>query len=197
MRHRPPHLRIAASDGKLHSGAHHESAHHESQQPYVSSLGLNPAELLTLQILRHLCDSFATQETGGWEKAHLVAEGALPTGEADWLVAKSVALLRAIRRERPGRFGYISADCPTCSRRISEDEQTILLLIRAAQGDAFRLRELTLDFSIGHECAGICASLTELGEAIAMIGNLVEQNLPSREGGGVVVLHPADGGRPC
>lgn len=192
MRIHPPHLRLAASNGRLSC-----EAENAARPSFLASLKSSPVELLALQVLRHLCDSLATQETGGWEKAHQVAEAALPTGDAASLVAKCAALLRAIRRERPGRFSYLSADCPACSRRISADEQAVMLLIRAARENAARLTELAVDFTAGHDASGICAAVAGLGQTLVMIESVVEHKLPPRENDGVVVLHPAHGDHRC
>ena len=93
-------------------------------------------ERLVLSVMRHLCASLASEGMRGWECAHDLAEAALGLSDGPALVAHVAALLRAVRAERQQGFAYMSADCPMCSLRITDEELLIVRLLRAARSDA-------------------------------------------------------------
>ena len=62
-----------------------------------------------------------------WRRCLLLGE---PHGSA--LIGTIVTLLHAICAERSRCFSFMPADCPICSRRLSEEEQMTLDLLRAA-----------------------------------------------------------------
>ena len=128
-RQHPPHLQLIAIDGKEVVGAcHHAVRRYRS----VDALDLDAMERLVLSVARHLCASLASEATRGWECAHDLGETALGLSDGPTLVAHVAALLRAVRAERRLGFAYMSADCPKCSQRITDEELLIIRLLRAA-----------------------------------------------------------------
>jgi hypothetical protein len=132
-RQRPPHLQLIAIDGKEVVGACH---HAIRQYRSVDAFDLDSMERLVLSVTRHLCASLASEAIRGWECAHDLAEAALGLSDGPTLVAHIAALLRAVRAERRRGFAYMSADCPMCSLRITDEELLIVRLLRAARSNA-------------------------------------------------------------
>jgi hypothetical protein len=132
-RQRPPHLQLIAIDGNEVVGACH---HAVRQYRSVEALDLDSMERLVLSVMRHLCASLASEGMRGWECAHDLAEAALGLSDGPALVAHVAALLRAVRAERQQGFAYMSADCPMCSLRITDEELLIVRLLRAARSDS-------------------------------------------------------------
>lgn len=132
-RQRPPHLRLIAVAGKEVVGTCHQAVR---QYRSVDAFHLDSTERLVLSVARHLCASLASEAIRGWECAHELAEAALGLCDGPALVAHVAALLRAVRAERRRGFAYMSADCPTCRLRITDEELLIVRLLRAARSDA-------------------------------------------------------------
>ncbi len=132
-RQRPPHLQLIAIDGKEVVGACHQAV---QQYRSVDAFDLDSMEQLVLSVTRHLCASLASEAMRGWECAHDLAEAALGLSDGPTLVAHVAALLRAVRAERQQGFAYMSADCPMCSLRITDEELLIVRLLRAARSNA-------------------------------------------------------------
>lgn len=95
--------------------------------PHLSALDLRPVDLLILRILRTLCAGLQHGRLAHWMRAFDMAEEHLGTNDGPMLVSGCISLLRAIRAERAGGFGYMSEECP----HISQEEQDLLELVRA------------------------------------------------------------------
>jgi hypothetical protein len=172
IRQGPPHLQLVAADGRdVDTACHHVAR----QFRPLDGLMLDTIESLTLSVLRHLCASLGSRTTLGWERAHDLAESALGLGDGPALVAHLAALLRAIRSERPGHFSYMSADCPVCSQRISDEELAVILLIRAARaGRHKRVPQLTASLAERPEAPRIHAAAAALGGSLAAYTHGIE-----------------------
>ena len=169
---RPPHLQLVVTNGREVP----EACHHVVRQYRpLAGLGLDPIERLALACLRHLCASFASGTTAGWERAHDTAEAALGLGDGPAFVALLTALLRGMRTERPNRFSYMAADCPTCSQRVTPDELLIVRLRRAARSDgAQQLDQLARALAQRSEAPRIAAAARALGNRLAAFARGVE-----------------------
>ena len=96
--------------------------------PLVSALDLTPVEHLLLDILRMLCTGLEHDRLAYWMNAFEAAEERFGAIDGPLIVSAAISLLRALRAERACGFGYMSNECP----HISEDEQDVMKLIRAA-----------------------------------------------------------------
>jgi hypothetical protein len=130
MKPRSDHLKVVAVDGVLQEPACHRQS---STLKLLADLDVDGGDRLTLMVMRLLCDALAKQSLYPWEQAHAAAESVLGLRDGPTLVARMTALLRAIRAERQTPFSYMSALCPTCSQRLSEEEENVLLVLRAAR----------------------------------------------------------------
>jgi hypothetical protein len=175
-RHHPPHLQLVVADGQEMAGAcHHVARRFRS----LEELGLDRIEQLTLAVLRHLCHSFASETTLGWERANQLAEAGLGLGDGPDLVAQVTALLRAVRAERTRRFSYMAAECPICSKRITHDEHLVIRLIRAARANAQpRLTEHAVALAQKQQAPAITAAAHALGGRLATYALYAELQLP-------------------
>jgi hypothetical protein len=163
-RRRPSHLELVAIDGKEVRGTCH---HMTGQQWPADALGLDRIERLALTVMRHLCASLASQTTHGWERAHEVAEAALGSGAGPAFTGHLTTLLRAIGSEWARPFAYMAADCPTCSRRITAEEVSVIQLIRAARmGDQQHVVWLASSLSRGLEAPRIAEAVRVLGSRL-------------------------------
>jgi hypothetical protein len=178
-RQRPPYLQLVAADGEdIPSACHHVARQHRP----LDSLMPGPIERLALAVLRHLCASFGSRTTVGWERAHDLAEAALGFGDGPALVAHLTALLRAVRSERAQCFSYMGADCPTCCQRITDDELLIVLLIRAADaGRGKRVAQLAASLAQRPEAPHVDAAATALGGPLAAYALSIELQVSGRE----------------
>lgn len=97
--------------------------------PLRSALGFTPIENITLDVLRCICDVYATASAQAWEAAMRLAEEQLGPADGPLLVARVTALLRALHQERGIGFSYLSTGC----QHVSPDELTIAALLKAAR----------------------------------------------------------------
>lgn len=155
------HLQIVVSDGK----DRHDTCYQRTRHlPSIEDLRLDVSELLLLKLFRYTCASLANETAHGWETAHQVAAQELGEPDGPALVDDIVALLHAIRAERHGEFSFMPADCPICSRRLSEEERTTLELLRAArQGDDMALADRASKLAAGGPTEGIAFAAEVLG----------------------------------
>jgi len=113
--------------------------------PLQTSLDFLPIENLTLDVLRCVCDVYATASAQAWEIAVKFAETQLGPVDGPLLVARVTAFLRAMRTERRIGFSYLSVGC----QHVSPDELTVTGLLKAARnGDHSAVERglaLTLD----------------------------------------------------
>lgn len=96
--------------------------------PDGNTLRLDPLEQLILDLARCICEGYATGEIAAWDHAHHLAEERLGLADGPTLAAQTFRLIRAVRLEREGSFGYMSLGCT----RIAEDEQDLVSVLRSA-----------------------------------------------------------------
>lgn len=97
--------------------------------PRRDALGLDPLEQLILDLARCICEGYATGDIAAWDHAHQLAEERLGLVEGPTLAAQTFRLIRAVRLEREGGFGYMSLGCT----RVAEDEQDLVSVLRSAR----------------------------------------------------------------
>jgi len=124
------HLQLVASNGETREDTCH---HFNGHLPTLEDFRVDVAEDLFLKLFRHICASIAGETAHGWLAARRIAEAELGVQDGWTLINDISTLLHAIKVERAGRFSFMAADCPVCRRRVCEEEQIILELMRAAR----------------------------------------------------------------
>jgi hypothetical protein len=99
----------------------------------IGSINLANSERMALDVMRHVCASFQSGEVRRWQMAHDLAEFRAGLVDGPILVARAVALLRAVETSRQTPFNYLSAECPDCRERITRCETELLLLVKLAR----------------------------------------------------------------
>jgi hypothetical protein len=158
-----------------------------ADRPLIADFALDALDLLLIDVVRFVCISFASGSCSGWEAAHDHAEAALGSLDGPVLVAGVVALLRAVRCERAGRFDYMSPTCPDCRLRISQSEIEVLRVLGAARrGDREAMQG----------AAALIAGRKGPPERIALAGRALGallERCTAPQGAGPFVAHAAAG----
>lgn len=97
--------------------------------PLRSELGFSPIENVTLDVFRCVCEIYTSGSAQPWEIAIKISEENLGTDEGPILVARTTALLRALRAERKLGFSYLSVGC----QHVSPDELAVAGLLKAVR----------------------------------------------------------------
>lgn len=178
---RRPHLQVVVSDGKIRE----DTCYHRTRDlPRIEDLRLDGIEQLFLKLFRHLCASLASDTSHGWEAALAVVEQEIGGPDGSALVNDIVPLLHAIRAERCGSFSFMPADCPICSRHLSEEERMTLDLLRAARnGDEARLLAYADALAGGGVATDLALAARILGEHLDIYALFAELRLPLRAPG--------------
>lgn len=102
---------------------------------HVDACGFGPKEILTLELLRYFCLSYAEPLTQGWLSAFKLSETALGQINGPLLAFNVSELLSAVRRERTNQFNFVDPRCLACSVRIFPTELAVMKLVRCAHLD--------------------------------------------------------------
>lgn len=105
----------------------------DREPPYMTSLGLGDTERDWLVIMRLNCLSFEHNDAEGWNRAISHAESIYGAAEGPVIAARIAGMIRAMRSERNGGFGYLSPFCPNCRQRVTEDEWQLVCLMKAGR----------------------------------------------------------------
>lgn len=114
-------------DASAAADCDHACAGRAAGCPLRRQFGFTRAEELTLDVIRCLCDVYASGSAQGWEVAMRTAESELGLAAGPLLVARVTSFVRALKSERRGSFKYLSFGCS----HICDDELAILTLIKA------------------------------------------------------------------
>jgi hypothetical protein len=126
---RQRHLQVVVS----HGSNREDSCHHLSGHLLpLDILRLDESEEFFLKLFRYVCATIANQSLDGWQSALDLARQSLGETNGTIMVNAIVTLLHAIQDERRGEFSFMVADCPICSRRVSDEEKSTIDLIRSA-----------------------------------------------------------------
>jgi len=116
-------------------------------QTNLSNTGLGDLEQAWLMLVRLCCMSYEHNRVEGWDSALSLAEERFGADDGPAIASRVAALIRAMRAERRGGFGYLSPHCPSCCKRITGDEWLLIQLMQAGQlgddrdrGDCGRIR---------------------------------------------------------
>lgn len=113
----------------------------DEQRPLAGTLRLKPIEVLILDISRCFCYGWSSGDVEAWADAFDLSEDHLGPVDGPAFVARVIALMRAILRERPNAFSCMPVGC----RHISNDEQTMMTVVR----NAFRGDHQALTAAVG------------------------------------------------
>lgn len=105
--------------------------------PCVASMNPSPLDLLALNVARCFCHGWSSGRLAAWEHAFEMADDQLGPLQGSNFVARVIALMRALMKERAGGMRYMSVGCT----RICEDEEALLRAMQSAlNGDQGTLK---------------------------------------------------------
>lgn len=120
----------------------------DREPPEMTSLGLGDTERDWLLIMRLNCLSFEHNDAEGWNRAISHAEDIYGAAEGPVIAARIAGMIRAMRSERNGGFGYLSPFCPNCRQRVTEDEWQLVCLMKAGcEGKAGEIEAAAAEFA--------------------------------------------------
>lgn len=148
--------------------------------PEIHQASLGEMEREWLYLLRLQCVSYEHNRVDGLDCAISHAEKRFGADLGPGIAARIAVLVRAMRAERYGPFGYLSPNCPTCRQRITEDEWDLIALMRAGcDGDRNGIANAAAHFARRPEAPvlagaavrfGMAATALETPQAAKMIG---------------------------
>lgn len=97
----------------------------------VHASNLGEMEREWLHLVRLYCVSYEHNRAEGWDCAISHAEMRYGADQGPGIASRIAVLIRAMRVERCGGFGYLSPNCPSCRLRVTEDEWQLITLMRA------------------------------------------------------------------
>jgi hypothetical protein len=134
----------------------------------IQSADLDDTEREWLLLVRLQCMSYEHNHAEGWDRAIDHAEAHYGADEGPGIASRIAVLIRAMRAERRGGFGYLSPYCPNCRLNITDDEQQLITLMRAGyRGIASDVEAAAAEFARRPEAPVLAAAATRFGTAIA------------------------------
>lgn len=139
--------------------------------PDIQAAGLAEIEREWLHLLRLHCTSYEHNRVDGLDGAISHAETCFGADLGPSLAARIAVLVRAMRTERFGTFGYLSPHCPVCRQRMTEDEWDLLVLMRAGyEGDSRGVARAAARFARRAEAPVLAGAAIRFGTAAAALG---------------------------
>jgi hypothetical protein len=137
-------------------------------ETHMRAAGLGEAERDWLHLLRLYCLSFEHNRAEGWDSALSVAEARYGADDGPGIASRIAVLIRAMREERQGGFGYLSPHCPSCRKGLTEDEWHLLRLMQAGcLGDRRAIAHAAAEVARRPEAPVLAAAATRFGTALA------------------------------
>lgn len=134
----------------------------------LSESGLGEMEKAWLLLVRLCCMSYEHNRVEGWDNALSHAEAHFGVEDGPAVASRIAVLIRAMRAERLGGFGYLSPFCPSCRLRITDDERLLIALMQAGHlGDAWAIAEAAAEFARRPHAPMLAAAATRFGMAVA------------------------------
>ena len=134
----------------------------------IQSTNLGEMEREWLQLVRLQCMSYEHNQIEGWDRAISHAETRYGADDGPGIVSRIAVLIRAMRTERVGGFGYLSPFCPNCRRNVTDDEWQLLLLMQAGyRGAPHEIEETAAEFARRTEAPVLTAAAIRFGTTIA------------------------------
>ncbi|HRN83448.1 MAG TPA: hypothetical protein PK857_01400 [Hyphomicrobium sp.] len=139
--------------------------------PDIHAAGLGEMECEWLYLLRLHCTSYEHNRVDGLDSAISHAEKRFGADLGPGIAARIAVLVRAMRTERYGTFGYLSPHCPVCRKRITEDEWDLIALMRAGcQGDRSGIADAAAHFARRPEAPVLAGAAARFGMTAAALG---------------------------
>jgi len=136
----------------------------------IRSTGLGEMEREWLHLIRLQCMSYEHNQAEGWDRALSHAEMRYGADEGPGIASRIAVLIRAMRAERSGGFGYLSPFCPNCRLRVTDDEWQFLTLMQAGyRGDRHDIAEAAAEFARRSEAPVLAAAAVRFGATFAAV----------------------------
>lgn len=134
----------------------------------IQSAGLGELEREWLHLVRLQCTSYEHNQAEGWDRSLTHAEARFGADDGPAIVSRVAVLIRAMRAERQGGFGYLSPFCPNCRRNVTDDEWDLIMLMKAGyRGSSEDIDKAAADFARRPEAPELAAAATRFGTAAA------------------------------
>jgi hypothetical protein len=112
--------------------------------------------------------SYEHNHVEGWDSAISHAEKRFGADDGPAIASRIAVLIRAMRAERRGGFGYLSPFCPNCRQRVTDDEWQLISLMQAGySGKPGEIDEAAAEFARRTEAPVLAAAATRFGTAVA------------------------------
>lgn len=120
-----------------------------------------------LGIYRWLCLSASDRSSMGWETAVNRSEDRLGLHDGPAVLARVIALMRALKRDRCQPFRFFPPDCPDCSQRLSDDEHKLVALMQSARTlDPMDVLSCAVDLTGASRPSNVIRATVALGAAL-------------------------------
>lgn len=134
----------------------------------ILSTSLDEMEREWLHLIRLQCMSYEHNHAEGLDRAIGHAEMQFGADVGPEIASRIAVLIRAMRTERRGGFGYLSPFCPNCRLRVTEDEWQLLLLMQAGyRGEPRDIDEAAAEFARRAEAPVLAAAAMRFGSSAA------------------------------
>ena len=137
----------------------------------IKAAGLGEVEREWLHLIRLHCTSYEHNRMEGLDCAMTHAEQRFGADQGPSIAARAAVLVRAMRTERHGTFGYLSPHCPVCSQRLTEDEWDLIVLMRAGyEGDRHEIARAAAYFARRPDAPVLAGAARRFGLTAAAAG---------------------------
>lgn len=134
----------------------------------MHSTALTELERAWLHLVRLQCMSYEHNHAEGWDSAISHAEKQFGADDGPAIASRIAVLIRAMRAERRGGFGYLSPFCPNCRQRVTDDEWQLISLMQAGySGKPGEIDEAAAEFARRSEAPVLAAAAMRFGTAVA------------------------------
>lgn len=121
-----------------------------------------------LHLVRLTCMSYEQNRAEGCDRAISHAEMRYGADNGPLIASRITGIIRAMRAERMGGFGYLSPQCPSCRLKVTEDEWQLILLMQAGyRGHRGDIADAAAEFSGRSEAPVLAAAAARFGSALA------------------------------
>jgi hypothetical protein len=134
----------------------------------IQSTGFGEMEREWLHLVRLHCMSYEHNHAEGWDRAIAHSEMKYGADNGPSIASRIAVIIRAMREERRGGFGYLSPFCPSCRMRVTEDELQLITLMQAGyRGERSNIAEAAAEFARRTEAPVLAAAAARFGTTLA------------------------------
>jgi hypothetical protein len=138
----------------------------ETSDLQMSDLGSMEQEWL--QLVRLHCVSFEHNRLDGWDRAVTHAEDRYGSDNGPVIACRVGMVIRAMRTERQGGFGYLSPFCSSCRQRVTQDEWHLISLMQAGyRGRSQEIADAAASFARRDEAHALATAAARFGTSLA------------------------------